>query len=733
MRENHSITRILLWGAMGIVILAVITVGIFTNLTLRSVEKNLPGTLLVELGALTHILDDLAEVVSAAELAAHTSTPEKISRLRNNVEFVFQGIAVFRNSFVFDNLVQASAFHAVVAPALADLQIWLSEGVSGYGPESKVTAGIVLSRIREAYREAQILSYESQRNAQQKLKTEREQLDQFLFSVNLLIGVTVGLILIAVFLLIRQYSLQRTKDEAQARRALVEASLRDSEKKYRTILESIEDGYYEVDLEGTFVFINEAMHRVMGYSLEEILGNSYRDYMDDVSLKKVFRTFNQVYRTGAAAKATNWELVRKDGRRCFIETSVSLITDAEGQPTGFRGLCRDVSDKRNLEAQLQRSQKMEALGLLAGGVAHDLNNVLSGIVSYPELLLMDLPEDSPLKNPLLTIQQSGKRASEIVQDLLTLARRGVTQTEVLNLNEILDEYLHSPEHAKLVSYHRNVTIEEQLDEDLLNTQGSAIHLKKTIMNLVSNAAEAQPRGGLISIATENRHIDRPLKGYQDVRSGDYAVLIVQDEGEGISPDDMKHLFEPFYTKKIMGRSGTGLGMAVVWGTVQDHQGYININSSPGKGTLFELYFPSTRAEIRQLATEIPVEKFTGSGELILVVDDIREQRDIASGILKRLGYKVVTASGGEDAVAFLHEHLVDLVILDMIMDPGIDGLDTYRKILDLRPGQKAIVSSGFSETRRVREMQRLGARQYIKKPYTIEKMGLAVKKAFSDG
>ncbi len=729
MKPRRSLSEIMLWGAMGVVILAVLTVGILTNTTLRSVEKNLPASLLTELQDLTLILGDIAEIVTVAEITGTIPDFENFSRLRDKVGTVYQGVEELRNSYVFDNLVQASIFHSVIAPAIADLQIWLSEGVSGYGPESQVTADIVLSRISEAYQDVRVLNYDSQLAARNMLKEQRSRLDQFLLSVNLLYTVTIVIVLLMVFLLIRQYSLQKRREEAQARRELAEQSLRDSEKKYRTILESIEDGYYEVDLEGGFTFFNESMLKVLGYTPTEMMGLNNRDYMDEKSLAKVFQTFNQVYQTGVAAKTSGWELIRKDGRRCFVETSISLISDPEGEAVGFRGLCRDVSDKRALETQLQRSQKMEALGLLAGGVAHDLNNVLSGIVSYPELLLMDLPENSPLRNPLATIQQSGKRASEIVQDLLTLARRGVRQTEVLNINDIADEYLTSPEHAKLTSYHPGVRIEATMGKDLLNIRGSAIHLKKTIMNLVANAAEAQPRGGRISIFTENRYVDRPVKGYEDVKEGDYAVLTVEDTGEGIAPEDLKRLFEPFYTRKVMGRSGTGLGMAVVWGTVQDHGGYIDIKSIPGTGTRFELYFPVTRDEARQVISATPVEAYTGDGEVVLVVDDVKEQRDIASGILKRLGYTVVTVSSGEKAVGYLQENSVNLVILDMIMEPGIDGLDTYKRILAGHPGQKAIVASGFSETERVREVQRLGAKLYIKKPYTIEKIGLAVKEA----
>jgi len=254
-------------------------------------------------------------------------------------------------------------------------------------------------------------------------------------------------------------------------------------------------------------------------------------------------------------------------------------------------------EKTKLQVRLQRAQKMEAIGTLAGEVAHDLNNVLSGIVSYPELLLMDIPEDNPLRGPLLTIQQSGEKAVTIVQDLLTLARRGVAITEVVNLNDVISEYLKSTEYEKLKSYHPKVEIETNLEAGFLNISGSPVHLYNTIMNLVSNAAEAVADGGKIFVSTENRYIDTPICGYDSIEEGDYIVLTVSDSGTGLSPEDMERIFEPFYTKKVMGKSGTGLGLAVVWGTVKDHKGYIDIQSAEGKGNTFTLYFPIIREEL----------------------------------------------------------------------------------------------------------------------------------------
>jgi signal transduction histidine kinase len=388
---------------------------------------------------------------------------------------------------------------------------------------------------------------------------------------------------------------------------------------------------------------------------------------------------------------------------------------------------RAEQSKKELEEKLVRSQKMEALGLLAGEVAHDLNNVLSGIVSYPDLLLMELPKNSALSEPIQSIRDAGMRAASIVQDLLTMARRSVTDLQVLNLNQVISDYLNSPEYEKLMKDYRHIPVVSDLEPDLLNIKGSEVHLKKTVMNLVTNAAEAQPEGGIITIHTHNRYVDRPINGYETVMEGDYAVLSVEDKGIGIAQEDLMKIFEPFYTRKRMGRSGTGLGMAIAWGTVQDHHGYIDVQSIEGKGTVFDLYFPIVREEIGASGGAPNLEEFKGNGEVVMIVDDIKDQRQIASLMLKRLGYRVITSASGEEAVEYLKNHAVDILLLDMIMEPGIDGLETYQRIIRLHPGMKAVIASGYAETDRVRRALELGVGHYVKKPYTMQKIGSAIK------
>jgi len=535
----------------------------------------------------------------------------------------------------------------------------------------------------------------------------------------------------------RTLELARANEDLEselAARKQAEGALRESEEKYRNILENMAEGYYELDLAGNITFFNEACRMIYGYSREELMGRNALKLADKVNAKKAFKYFNEVYTSGNTLKWIDGEMISKDGSKKKVEGSASLIRNLAGQPIGFRGIIRDVTEhrqseeeKRKLEERLQRSEKMEALGTLAGGVAHDLNNALGVLVGYSELLLQKVPEDSPFQRHAMQIFRGGQRAAAIIQDLLTLTRRGVLVPESLNLNSVISDFLQVPEFETIKSHHPGVQFKTSLDAELLNIKGSSTHLNKTVMNLLSNAAEAISETGEVLIRTENRYVERPIHGYDTTQEGEYAVLTISDTGSGISPADLGKIFEPFYTKKVMGRSGTGLGLAVVWGTVKDHDGYIDVQSTEGEGSTFTLYFPVTREDLTKAEQVVPQSTYMGRGEHILVVDDVEGQRLLASAMLDSLGYKVNSVASGEEAIEFVKKQPVDLLILDMIMDPGMDGLDTFRSILAIRPKQKAIIVSGFSETDRVHTAQALGAGAYIRKPYVIEKLGLAVK------
>ena len=448
-----------------------------------------------------------------------------------------------------------------------------------------------------------------------------------------------------------------------------------------------------------------AIRKMKGFESVPILIMTALDDLDSI---------NRAFKAGATdfmMKPINWVILVERIR--FMTRAFQLL-----------------KSQQQLRIELVQAQKMEALGTFAGTVAHDLNNVLAGIVGYPDVLLAQLDDDNPLRKPILTIQNAGLKAAAILHDMLTLARRGVKVTEIVDINEVIREYLNSPEYAKLKSFHRDISVETDLDQNLLNVTGSPIHIRKAIMNLVSNAAEAQPDGGQIKISTSHFHFDAKPSDNKANLKGDYSVFEISDKGSGISAEDRDRIFEPFYTKKKMGRSGTGLGMAVVWGTVQDHNGHIEIKSKPNEGTTFTLYFPSTKEAKIKESDPVSVADYLGEGQIILVVDDIREQREMAAQLLKVLNYQPVPVSSGLEALHYLKDHSVDLILLDMIMPPGMDGLELYQKILAKTPNQKALVTSGFAETERVKKALQLGAGAYIKKPYTLETIGLAIKKEF---
>ncbi len=507
------------------------------------------------------------------------------------------------------------------------------------------------------------------------------------------------------------------------KRKKVEKAFKESEEKFRLLVENVKYVVFIVQ-EEVIISLNPSTENIAGYSTEELAKGSFINFIHPEEKDMVYDKYNKILQGEEGPGKYSFRVISKTGEELWIELSAVLIK-WKGKPA-ILTFIRDITDERHIKIQLERAQKLESLGTLAGGVAHDLNNVLSGIVSYPDILLIKIPQDSPLRKPILIMQASGKKAAAMVQDLLTLARRGVSIAEVVNLNSTIVEYLKSPEFEKMKSFHPGLEIETMLEKNLMNVSGSPIHLSKTIMNLASNAAEAMPQGGKIIIYTGNTYIDKPIRGYDDVKEGDYVTVSVSDTGMGISDSEIERIFEPFFSKKEMGRSGTGLGMTVVWSTVKDHKGYIDVLSTEGKGTTFKLYFPVTRQKLIK-EKELFIKDYMGKGESILVVDDIKEQREIATNMLATLGYWVKSVSSGEEAMEYLKEHTVDLIVLDMVMDPSIDGLDTYKKILELHPGQKAIIASGFSETDRVKEAQKLGAEIYVKKPYTLAKLGISVK------
>jgi PAS domain S-box-containing protein len=498
----------------------------------------------------------------------------------------------------------------------------------------------------------------------------------------------------------------------------------------RVLLENARDFIYRHDTNGIFRYVSQSVQAVTGYTPEEWMQH-YSIFLTDNPINtKVAEYTEKALIEGTACPPYQAEVCHKQGQRIMLEVSEQPFFE-DGKVAGIVGVARDVTlriqaeeQREALQRRLEKAEQMESLGLLAGGVAHDLNNILGPLVAYPELIMMKLPPDSPHRRQLTIMGKAAQDAADVIQDLLALARRGRCELKPISINDVIRQYLESPNRLSLQSLHRAVTVKVFLDNSPSNIMGSSSHLMKAIMNLVVNAFEAMPNGGTLTIRTSQEHLNHLHSDYSKITEDDYAILSIRDSGVGIDPRNIQKIFQPYYSNKQMGASGSGLGLAVVYGIIKDHKGYYDVLSEVGKGTEFLLYFPvSHEATIAAAPVDVDLE---GSGT-ILMVDDVPEQREIAEQILVSLGYEVKTAANGREAVAYVTEHPVDLLVLDMILEKGFDGLDTYREILKLNPSQKAIIVSGFAATDRVSQMQAMGAGAYLKKPYTRQQLADAVK------
>ncbi|WP_163336295.1 transporter substrate-binding domain-containing protein [Desulfopila sp. IMCC35008] len=500
--------------------------------------------------------------------------------------------------------------------------------------------------------------------------------------------------------------------------------------KYARVVETSPDAIALFDTSHKHLLVNRTYRELVGQSRQELETKTLPDVISQPFFNICLDDHTAACLQGEQSHVTGiYERPGETKRHWHIH--LAPYTTLDNNVIGYTLDIHDITQMKELEEKLKNAQKMEAIGLLAGGVAHDLNNILSGLVSYPDMLLVERPETDPMYRPLQTIKQSGIRAAAIVSDLLTLARHSVDNKTTINLNHIISELKESPEYTSLLKESSTITVHLTLADDLLNLQGSPVHLSKCLLNLITNSIEAMADGGILSVATENRYIetDFPVPG---MPAGEYVLLIVKDTGTGISAEELNHIFEPFYTSKIMGRSGTGLGMTLVWNTVRDHDGHIDIDTRPGQGTTFSLYFPASRKDIIPQVIE-RINDYQGAGETVLVIDDMEEQRQFATEILEKLKYSVYSAESGEEALALMKRNQYDILVLDMIMPGGMNGRDTFEQAIQIQPKQKAIIASGYSETRNIVDAQQLGAGQYIRKPYTVLSLARAVKEELEKG
>ncbi len=473
---------------------------------------------------------------------------------------------------------------------------------------------------------------------------------------------------------------------------------------------------------------NSQFLEMFGYTHGELFQGIVLSNIFAPSSKQTARQFIELEIIGSCEVSG----MKKDGTEFFIEIKSRPITYLN-KP---RRVCviRDISERvrsekerLDLQKKLAKANKLSALGLMAGSVAHDLNNILSGIVSYPDLLLMQMNETDKYYGQIKKIQAAGKRAAAVVSDLVAIARNGASQKTVENINSIVLDHLNSLEHGERLATFPNAIVQTQLHKNLHNTCCSSQQLHKVLLNLIGNALEVVHENGVVRISTDNCKFTHPLsRNKTGTKESDYVKLTISDNGPGIRPEDAEFIFDPFYSTKMMGKSGTGLGLSIVWNIVQDHCGWIEIKDN-NPGAVFEIYLPATDDTVCPVQDILSAKSLQGNGEKILLIDDQAEQNEIIERALQEMGYVTYSVTSGEEGIAFLKKEAVDLILLDMMMGDGLNGRETYEKILTINPQQKAIVISGYAKSEEIIKVRNLGVLDFIEKPVTISKIGQSIK------
>ncbi len=507
--------------------------------------------------------------------------------------------------------------------------------------------------------------------------------------------------------------------------------LRSSEARFQVLAEAGWEGIVVAEND-RLVEANSQFFRIFGLDREELRRGPFLETIFD---RQSLEEHRQLL---ARDQSHGFELTgkKKGGSRFPVEARYRTM-DYLGRPARIWVL-RDISErvksereKLALQEKLARANRLEALGLMAGSVAHDLNNILTAVVNYPDLLLKQMDTGDAYYEEIKKIQEAGKRAASVVADLVSVARGKKSKPPPVNLNNQIASHLQSIEHDEQLSAHPGVLISTRLDPALKPCLCSAQRIHKILLNLIGNALEAIEGAGTIAIVTENTRFAKPVLRDQSMRVGDYVKMSVADDGEGIGAEHLEHIFDPFYSTKQSGRSGTGLGLAIVWNSVMESDGWVEA-SSDGSGTLFDIYLPAA-ASVSPGGNGANIAKAgNGGGEIILLVDDEAEQNEIMQKMLNTIGYKTFAVTNSHEALGFLRSCRVDLVILDMIMDDDLDGCQLYRKMLEVSPGQKALVVSGFSQSDQLAEARALGISQILEKPVTLPQISRAIRRELDE-
>jgi PAS domain S-box-containing protein len=520
-----------------------------------------------------------------------------------------------------------------------------------------------------------------------------------------------GMVILLVALQVSVWQIYRVR---LARRMAEQASmaLRSSEERYRSLVENANDIVYTHDLDGNLTSFNRAGEILLGYSRHEVLGRNLQRLLAPEYVERAKQALERG-KAGEEQAPTEVQILGRDGRRLILEINTRLIYQ-DGKLVGVHGIARDVTERRQLEDQLRQAQKMEAVGKLAGGVAHDFNNLLTVIVGYSELLQSRLAPDGQENRMISEIRRAAEQAASLTAQLLAFGRRQVLQPRILDLNAVVAATKKMLE--RLIGEHIHLVTE--LDPSIGTVKADPSQIQQVIMNLSVNARDAMPKGGTLTIRTENQRFERG-QTHNDVAvtPGDYVVLSVDDTGCGMNKQTQDRIFEPFFTTKELGK-GTGLGLSTVYGIVKQSGGYVWVDSAPGQGSTFTIYLPQVGEPLPAAKADTAVAASSGTGTVLLVEDE-ETVRNMARTCLEMSGYRVIEASDGVEALHLVQSQTgpIDLLLTDVVM-PFMTGPELAEQVTTFFPKIKVLYMSGYSDREFVDASVPPATGNYLQKPFS---------------